>query len=295
MAKSKTGDYHDNMDGEGFSWWLLHRLIPAFKFKYGDDMKMILVMDNAPYHHQMSNELYDDDVSVAKATKPTLIQVLIKLGVKEVKIPRQGKFLSFKVPVTEPAEFTAYNADSSKKRKMPKAPADYPIYNNSPKGPSTEELRHATLELVKEKQPSALASKVEAMFVALGWFIIWTPPYCPKFQPIELVWGGGQAARCTAVVQGPHLGHDAEAPPVRLLRRRPKSGNGALGYDERGRLRVDSLRRDGQVDQGGPGTQRRRPHGNHRAPRGLGELDGDDHAVPRRGRPGRGQGHRDHS
>ena len=187
MAKSKTGDYHDNMDGEGFNWWLLHRLIPAFKFKYGDDMKMILVMDNAPYHHQMSNELYDDDVSVAKATKPTHIQVLIKLGVKEVKIPRQGKFLSFKVPVTEPAEFTAYNADSSKKRKMPKAPADYPIYNNSPKGPSTEELRHATLELVKEKQPSALASKVEAMFMALGWFIIWTPPYCPKFQPTELV------------------------------------------------------------------------------------------------------------
>ena len=29
MAKSKTGDYHDNMDGEGFNWWLLHRLIPA--------------------------------------------------------------------------------------------------------------------------------------------------------------------------------------------------------------------------------------------------------------------------
>ena len=27
------------------------------------------------------------------------------------------------------------------------------------------------------------------MFMALGWFIIWAPPYCPKFQPIELVWG----------------------------------------------------------------------------------------------------------
>ena len=27
------------------------------------------------------------------------------------------------------------------------------------------------------------------MFMALGWFIIWTPPYRPKFQPIELVWG----------------------------------------------------------------------------------------------------------
>ena len=93
------------------------------------------------------------------------------------------------MPDTESGEFTAYNTGSSKKRKMPNPLADFLIYNNSPKGPSTEELRHATLELVKEKQSSALASKVEAMFMALGWFIIWTPPYCPKFQLIELVWG----------------------------------------------------------------------------------------------------------
>ena len=25
--------------------------------------------------------------------------------------------------------------------------------------------------------------------MALGWLTTWTPPYCPKFQPIELVWG----------------------------------------------------------------------------------------------------------
>ena len=30
------------------------------------------------------------------------------------------------------------------------------------------------------------------MFSALGWKIIWTPPYCPKFQPIELVRGVGK-------------------------------------------------------------------------------------------------------
>ena len=91
------------------------------------------------------------------------------------------------MPDTEPEEFTVHNADSSKKRKMPKAPAGFSIYNNGPKGPFAEELRHAILELAKEKQPSALASKAEAMFMTLDWFTIWAPPHCPKFQPTELV------------------------------------------------------------------------------------------------------------
>jgi len=40
--------------------------------------------------------------------------------------------------------------------------------------------------------PEALDSKVEALFREKQWEIIWTPPYCPKFQPIELVWGVGK-------------------------------------------------------------------------------------------------------
>jgi len=30
-AKSGIKDYHGNMDGEGFEWWLDKRLIPAFE------------------------------------------------------------------------------------------------------------------------------------------------------------------------------------------------------------------------------------------------------------------------
>ena len=33
---------------------------------------------------------------------------------------------------------------------------------------------------------------MEKQFRAGGWEVIWTPPYCPKFQPIELVWGVGK-------------------------------------------------------------------------------------------------------
>ncbi len=30
-------------------------------------------------------------------------------------------------------------------------------------------------------KPEALESKVEVKFRDMGWKIIWTPPYCPKF------------------------------------------------------------------------------------------------------------------
>ena len=46
----RKGDYHKNFDGKKFMRWVTERLIPAFKEKY-ENKKMILVLDNAPYHH----------------------------------------------------------------------------------------------------------------------------------------------------------------------------------------------------------------------------------------------------
>ena len=66
------------------------------------------------------------------------------------------------------------------------------MYARSPKGPSSGELAGATAKYLKEHCPQALESKVEKAFAQRGWKIIWTPPYCPKFQPIELVWGAGK-------------------------------------------------------------------------------------------------------
>ena len=50
-ANGKVTDYHKNMDGDGFERWMENRLIPAFEALY-PGKKMILVMDNASYHHQ---------------------------------------------------------------------------------------------------------------------------------------------------------------------------------------------------------------------------------------------------
>ena len=49
-ATTGSKDYHHNMNGEIFEAYVVTHLIPAFKKKYGDK-KMILVLDNARYHH----------------------------------------------------------------------------------------------------------------------------------------------------------------------------------------------------------------------------------------------------
>ena len=43
------------MDGEMFEKWLEIRLIPAFTAQF-PNKKMILVMDNASYHHELNHE-----------------------------------------------------------------------------------------------------------------------------------------------------------------------------------------------------------------------------------------------
>ena len=43
-AKSSTGDYHDEMNGDNFFKWVKEKLIPHFP------PKSVLIIDNAPYH-----------------------------------------------------------------------------------------------------------------------------------------------------------------------------------------------------------------------------------------------------
>jgi hypothetical protein len=52
-------------------------------------------------------------------------------------------------------------------------------------------------------KPEALASKVECLFDGRSWKIIWTPPYCPKFQSIELFFWGGRQAACGSTLSPP--------------------------------------------------------------------------------------------
>ena len=98
-------------------------------------------------------------------------------------------FVDFEVPVAEPAGYKTHREEGGK------APAAVPVgtvYQRGPHGPSMDELANATTAWLKANRPDVLYSKAEAEFDRRGFLIVWTAPYCPKFQPIELLWGAAK-------------------------------------------------------------------------------------------------------
>ena len=88
----------------------------------------------------------------------------------------------------EPPSVAAYRADGTK----PPAADLTGIYVRFPTGPSFDELAASTAVWLKANKPEVLDSKVEKAFREREWLIVRTPPYCPKFQPIKLVWSAGK-------------------------------------------------------------------------------------------------------
>ena len=48
---SSSGDYHDNMNSEMFMKRTKDKLVPCFRKMYSPTIKMVLICDNAAYHH----------------------------------------------------------------------------------------------------------------------------------------------------------------------------------------------------------------------------------------------------
>jgi hypothetical protein len=203
-ANGKVIDYHKNMDGDGFERWLENRLIPAFEALY-PGKKMILVMDNASYHHQHNDEWYPKGLSPKTATKGLNAHVLRKLGVRSIKVNRKGVDVNFEVPEEEPQDYKDHREGIPGARAPTKGAAGTVYARGGAEGPSKEELAKAVILICKRSFPHVLDSKVERVFREKGWKIIWTPPYCPKFQPIELVWGVGKQRAGTLYFRGRDL------------------------------------------------------------------------------------------
>jgi len=119
--KSADSDYHKNMDSDTFMDWIANRLVPAFEAKYpftedGKKMKMILVMDNAAYHHGMP----EGWTNPLQASKQTNLQTL--RGLKEhlldtivlsngtqgrgINVSRGGRTMGFPLPANSRGEST---------------------------------------------------------------------------------------------------------------------------------------------------------------------------------------------
>ena len=160
-AGDKTdGDYHKNMDADVFMKWVEKRLVPAFKARYGD-RKMVLILDNAAYHHGMA----DGWKSPLKATKDDNTALLQELGAKSIDTIRNGKRMRHLVPARGES------------------------FARAPKGPTVDELQKATFVKMKKLRPDDLLTRAERFFKERGLGnLLYTPPYSPDLQPIELFW-----------------------------------------------------------------------------------------------------------
>lgn len=97
-SKKAKGDYHENMNGTMFLKWLKQRLIPTFKALYGD-RKMILMLDNAPYHHVRPEDCFfasQENKTVIQAQFETLQKTSIAVR------PYDGDEPQIAPPVNEP-------------------------------------------------------------------------------------------------------------------------------------------------------------------------------------------------
>jgi len=163
-AANSDGDYHKNMNGEIFLNWVNHRLIPAFEAKYGRKKKMILVLDNAAYHHWMGPNGW----TPSKLNKKQLAHKLEDLcKLKSITVKRQPAGGGEE----KEKEFESYTW----------------VHNGTTLSPSCEELRTKLKECLKA-DPTLNPSMVRSVFMEHEHQLIFTPPYLPDVQPIERAW-----------------------------------------------------------------------------------------------------------
>lgn len=55
-----------------------------------------------------------------------------------------------------------------------------------------DELKRAYIWWLKENTPQKLECQVKHLLEERGHMVLWTPPYCPKVQPIETFWTNGK-------------------------------------------------------------------------------------------------------
>ena len=166
--------------------------------------QMILVMDNASYHHQINVNFYPKGKTPHTSSKGLNARVLRMAGCKAIKVTRGAVEYNYEVPDAEPPDWTAFlDGRAAPGAKPPTGGADGTVYaRGGSGGPAARELAIAATQWFRAHRPEVLESKVETMFRELGWKIIWTPPYAPKYQPIELVWGVGKQRAGTLYTKG---------------------------------------------------------------------------------------------
>lgn len=178
IFESNTGkrDYHTNMNGDNFMKWVTDKLIPVFEHRF-PDKRMALVLDNAPYHHA-HDETY---VDIPTINKQKALAKMLELGMTSLTVVRSTTMTTSTTTTTTSTTIT-FDLSAWPDGKIPR----------SPKGPSTEEMRAGLKDHILAHHPALLHTRLMKKFDEKGYKLIFTPPYCPQYQPIELLWGHGK-------------------------------------------------------------------------------------------------------
>jgi hypothetical protein len=154
------GYYHNNMNGDIYMKWLKNRLFPSFAAAF-PDKQMILVLDNARYHHVRG----DDWITPSKLTKSTIAPVMERVGLTRITVTRTDKTTNCSYDVS----FDISTFDK-KGRKT---------------APLMKELKAALKQHLTD-HPQSQETAVQKLFREKGHSFIYTPAYTPNVHPIEL-------------------------------------------------------------------------------------------------------------
>jgi hypothetical protein len=148
-------DYHNTMTGVKFVAWLRNRLLPTFEKLY-PGKKMYLVLDNAGYHKPRDETWISDKKS---QNKHDLAHTLLDLGVEELTTVKDGRIV--------PAHKFEAKVGA---------------------GGTTKDDLVAAIKKWLEEHSDANRTVVEQLMSDAGHSLVFTPPFCPEVQPIELLW-----------------------------------------------------------------------------------------------------------
>ena len=132
---------------------------------------MILCLDNAPYHHGRPDNHWQPSTMTKKACIEAL-KTIVDDGRRNRVQPLEGHPKAGRGRVANGRQWHMEDWDKVSSR-----------------GGSKEMVQQHLFRLAKKYEPNMLKSELALMFEEekVG-KLIFTPPYCPDFQPIESIW-----------------------------------------------------------------------------------------------------------
>jgi hypothetical protein len=148
---------------------------------------MVLVADNAPYHH--SRQIG----SLASLSKSKLINMMTTEGCNFIDVPSSDLRYS---TINWGDVDGVTNKGGFFRVEFEKEAFQQQAAKNRLFIPNLDELKLGFAQWLCDNKPEALECKVERLLRQSGHEVLWTPPSCLDLQPIELFWAAGK--RCVA-------------------------------------------------------------------------------------------------